>query len=667
MTERAQSPKSKSFLLLFFQKRSAYLVFFLLSLGFVLNRAFPPDIEPYHDASLLVLASDGRPIAALGSRTHFWRLPTDAAAVDPDFTKTLIATEDKSFWWNFGVDPLALLRAAVEDARAGRLVSGGSTITMQVARLLAPHQRTAFGKAVEILRALQLTADYSKPDILSMYLTLAPYGGNIEGVQAASYLYFGHDARRLSRPEISLLVALPRRPAALRPDRHPAAAIQAIARVYAQNGFGPPPEIFAGAISRKPFPETARYLALHLRADQKTSIVRTTIDDALQTEIDQIAAAAPPSAAGADVAILVVRNRDSKILAYAGGNGAPRNSFVDMIEAIRSPGSTLKPFIYGMAFDRDIANPATLIDDTPLANASYDPANFDRSWHGIVPVAVALQQSYNLPAVKMLQELGPRMAVFALRAAGANLVLPAGDTHPSLAIALGGAGINLYDLCSLYAGLTRPGPQSRISPLPGDTAAQAPIMTAASAAQILGILQGLPPPDGTAGFDGRAVAYKTGTSYGCRDAWSIGVSADDTVGVWAGRPDATPRPGAYGLNTAAPIMANVFSLLPPDDGALPPPIIAAAGATPPDAQTAGAAPQIVFPPPNAAIEMDPGDPVALSATGGAPPYRWIIDGVPQAPPAVGEDAAWAPPSPGFYRITAIDARSQVVSETVQVK
>jgi penicillin-binding protein 1C len=280
---------------------------------------------------------------------------------------------------------------------------------------------------------------------------------------------------------------------------------------------------------------------------------------------------------------------------------------------------------------------------------------------------VALQQSYNLPAVKMLQELGPRTAVFALRAAGANLLLPEGDTHPSLAIALGGAGIDLHDLCSLYAGLTRSGPQTRISPLPGPAAAQAPIMTAASAGQILGILQGLPPPDGTAGFDGRAVAYKTGTSYGFRDAWSIGVSADYTVGVWAGRPDATPRPGNYGLNTAAPIMANVFSLLPQDEGALPPPIIAAASPAPPEAQSAGTAPQIVFPPPNAAIEMDPGDPVALSATGGAPPYRWIIDGVPLTAPPVGEDPAWSPPSPGFYRLTAIDTQSQVVSEIVQVK
>jgi penicillin-binding protein 1C len=339
-----------------------------------------------------------------------------------------------------------------------------------------------------------------------------------------------------------------------------------------------------------------------------------------------------------------------------------------MIQAIRSPGSTLKPFIYGLAFDRDLATPATLIDDTPLANATYDPANFDRAWHGIVPVTVALQQSYNLPAVKMLQQVGPRAAVFSLRAAGANLVLPAGDTHPSLAIALGGVGVSLNDLVSLYAGLTQPGPQHRISALPTENAPQHPVMTAQSAAAILGILQGLPPPDGTSGFGGRAVAYKTGTSYGFRDAWSIGVSADYTVGVWVGRPDATPRPGAYGLNTAAPIMADVFSLLPPDRNTLPPPIIAVG--TPsqqPNAIQAGSAPQITFPPPNAAIETDPDDPVALSATGGSPPYRWIVDGTPQPPPPIGDDPSWLPPSPGFFRITAIDQRGQIASETVQIK
>jgi penicillin-binding protein 1C len=634
-----------------------------------LNRAYPPNIAKLNDTALLLLSPNTTPIAATTSASHYWRLPADPTTIDPAFITTLITTEDKSFYSNPGISPLALLRAAYDDVRAGRIVSGGSTITMQVARLLSPHPRTPLGKTIEILRAIQLAADFPKQKILLMYLTLAPYGGNIEGVQAASYLYFGHSAAHLTRPEICLLVALPRRPESLRPDRHPAAAIQAIDRIYAENDFGPPPELLSGTITRKPFPNLAPYLAQHLRAQRATGIVTTTIDPVLQTQITDIVAQTAAATPGTDIAILTVRNSDAAILSYTGGAGptAPGAS-IDMIQAIRSPGSTLKPFIYGMAFDRDLATPATLIDDTPLANATYDPANFDRAWHGIVPVTVALQQSYNLPAVKILQQVGPRAAVFSLRAAGANLVLPIGDAHPSLAVALGGVGISLNDLTSLYAGLTQPGPQRRISALPADTTPQYPVMTPQSAAAILGILEGLPPPDGTSGFGGRTVAYKTGTSYGFRDAWSIGVSADYTVGVWVGRPDATPRPGAYGLNTAAPIMANVFSLLPPDKNTLPPPIIAIGTPTQqPNATQAGSTPQITFPPPNASLETDPDNPVALSATGGQPPYRWIIDGTPQPPPPIGDDPSWLPPSPGFFRITAIDQSGQIASETVQIK
>jgi penicillin-binding protein 1C len=643
-----------------------------------LDAAFTPDLTKLHQAALLVLAADGRPIAALGSPDHFWRLPTTAQDVDQHFVQTLIATEDRRFWAMPGIDPVAILRAGMDDAKAGRVVSGASTITMQVARLLTPYPRTPLGKLEEMLRALQLAAHYSKAQILAMYLTLAPYGGNIEGVQAASWLYFGHGAAHLSEPEIALLIALPRRPEALRPDRHAEAAVRAVDHIYAEQKLGAPPEALAGAIKRHAFADDAPYLARHLWATGNRGAVDTTIDASLQDEVAHVAsAAADDFGAPADVAILVIHNQDAKIIAYAGGAGLARmGGYVDMIQAVRSPGSTLKPFIYGMAFDRDLATPATLIDDTPLANATYDPADFDRSWHGIVPVAVALQQSYNLPAVKMLEAVGPAAAVSTLRMAGMEMALPEGDNRPSLAIALGGVGVRLADLCALYAGLTAADAPQRLRLLTTDTPqATPPVMTPKAAAQILAILEGLPPPDGTSGFGGRAVAYKTGTSYGFRDAWSIGVSADWTVGVWVGRPDGTPRPGAYGLDTAAPVMARVFSLLPTDQGALPAPIVV----LPPPAdaapgmihfgtgQTAAQKPQIVFPPPGAAVEVDGGTPVALEATGGAPPYRWIVDGTELDPPPIGEDPSWLPPSPGFFRITAIDQSGAMDSEIIQVR
>jgi penicillin-binding protein 1C len=653
-------------------------LFAILSAGVVLDRIFPPDLAKYQHPALLVLATDGRPVAAFGSVDHYWRLPTAPQNVDPLFIKTLISTEDKRFWLTPGIDPIALTRAAIEDARSGRIVSGGSSITMQVARLLTPHPHTAGGKILEILRALQLSAHYSKPQILAMYLTLAPYGGNIEGVQAASWLYFGHGAGHLSMPEIALLVALPRRPEALRPDRHPEAAVQAMDRIYAEQDLGPPPVLLADAITRIPFPSAAPYLAQHLWAEGERGIIHSSIDAALQKQITQLATtAAVRAGGGTDIAILLIRNSDATIAAYVGGSGsgAP-GGYVDMIQAIRSPGSTLKPFIYGMAFDRNLATPATLIDDTPLANASYDPSNFDRSWHGIIPVTVALQQSYNLPAVKMLQAIGPLALVSALRSAGMEMQLPASDDHPSLAIALGGVGVRLNDLAALYAGLAEGNTQFRLRLTLADPAIpQAPVMTGQSAQLILSILEGLPPPDGTAGFGGRAVAYKTGTSYGFRDAWSIGVSGDWTVGVWVGRPDGTPRPGAFGLNTAAPIMADVFAMLPPDQNAMPIPTLAiepSAASTPSlmhfDAnENTAASPQIVFPPPDAAIELDPGTPVALQATGGTTPYRWIVDGTELLPPPIGESFSWQPASPGFFRITVIDQQNQTCTETVQVR
>jgi penicillin-binding protein 1C len=662
-------------------RRVSFAVAALLFAGggaVALDAALPPDLAKYHQASLLVLATDGRPVAALGSPDHFWRLPATAPDVDPHFVQTLIATEDRRFWETPGVDPVAIFRAGFDDAKAGRVVSGASTITMQVARLLTPFPRTPLGKLAEMLRALQLAAHYSKPQILAMYLTLAPYGGNIEGVQAASWLYFGHGAARLSEPEIALLVALPRRPEALRPDRHPQAAIQAVGHIYAEQKRGVPPEALAGAITRQVFADDAPYLARHLRALGARGVAATTIDAGLQDEVARVAASAADGfGAPADVAILVIRNSGANIAAYVGGAGTGRmGGYVDMIQAIRSPGSTLKPFIYGMAFDRDLATPATLIDDTPLGNATYDPADFDRSWHGVVPVAVALQQSYNLPAVKMLEAVGPAAAVSTLRTAGMEMALPEGDNRPSLAIALGGVGVRLADLCALYSGLTAGDAPHRPRLLSADMAqATPPVMTPKAAGQILAILEGLPPPDGTSGFGGRAVAYKTGTSYGFRDAWSIGVSADWTVGVWVGRPDGTPRPGAYGLNTAAPVMARVFSLLPADQGALPEPIALRPPA--PDAapgmdhfetgRMAAENPQIVFPPPGAAVEVDGGAPVALQATGGAPPYRWIVDGTELDPPPVGEDPSWLPPSPGFFRITTIDQLGAMDSETIQVR
>ncbi|HQU04268.1 MAG TPA: hypothetical protein PLT25_06070 [Acidocella sp.] len=254
-------------------------------------------------------------------------------------------------------------------------------------------------------------------------------------------------------------------------------------------------------------------------------------------------------------------------------------------------------------------------------------------------------QSYNLPAVKLIQTVGPLAVVATLRHAGAVVQLPPGDNHPSLAIALGGAGVRLSGVCALYAALAPGSPHLRLGLSTAAPAQPQPaVMSVSSAQEILAILEGLPPPVGTAGFAGRAVAYKTDTSYGYRDAWSFGVSADWTVGVWVGRAEGTPRPGAFGLNTAAPLLADIFALLPPDATQLP-------------------VPMTVLP-----NEADANAPVALQATGGTGPYRWVVDGKELQPPLVGAPPpSWQPSSAGFFHITVIDAHHQSTSESLHVR
>jgi penicillin-binding protein 1C len=587
--------------------------------------------------------------------------------------RILIGAEDRRFWWDPGVDPLAMLRAVGQLVVRGRVVSGGSTITMQLARLLTPHRHDLAGKFLDMARAVQLTAHYSKRQILAMYLTLAPYGGNIEGVRAASLIYFQKEPDELTDAEAALLVALPRSPERLRPDRHPAAALAATRRVLALAGLDADfPATDLPGVARHRAPALAPHLAARLRGEGLSGVVRTTIDTGLQAAVDGLAAREVGYLApGASMAALVVDNRSRRVLAYLGGaDFFGGQGMVDMVRARRSPGSTLKPFIYGMAMDDSLIVPDTMIEDAPMNLDGYAPRDFDGSFEGMVTVREALQQSFNLPAVQLLRAVGPRRFVAALRAAGAVIKLP-GDAPATLPVALGGVGISLQDLAMLYVGLADGGAAAPIGALPAPPARGVPLMTAGAAAQIGAILRGSPLPDGVAPTD-RPIAYKTGTSYGFRDAWSAGFSGDYTVVVWVGRVDGTPSPGAYGRATAAPLMFQIFSMLPADvsQPAAAPEMEAAGlrrfgltGAAP----EVAARPHILFPPPGAILQVSGEDaPVSLEAEGGAPPYRWVVNGtlLPAAP--VGVAMSWQPDGPGFARIAVIDRNDEAVSEDVQL-
>ena len=665
-----------------------------------LDLACPPDLTRYRTTSVLVVDRDGELLRPFTTPDGMWRFAARRDQVDPAYLDMLLAVEDRRFFAHPGVDPLALGRAALQMARSGHVVSGGSTITMQVARLLMPHRRGIPGKLLDIVRALQLERRYGKDEILAMYLTLAPFGGNIEGARAASLLYFGHEPSRLTPVESALLVALPRRPSALRPDRFPARAAAAQQRVLDRLGAAGKLDARAhdeavatlGRVGRAALPFTAAHLAQRLRRTAPAGgTLRTTLDARLQRAVEDLAAReAPWLGEGANLAILVVENRAYAVRAYVGGLGFfGAAGQVDLVQARRSPGSTLKPFIYALAFDDRLILPDTLIDDRPMRFGDYAPMNFDRGFQGMVTAREALQESLNIPAVQLLERVGAARFAAALRQAGATLSFPQRGWSAGLPLALGGVGISLADLTMLYVGLANGGQAAPLALLAdADPSTPTRFLGARGSAEVGAILRDSPLPDGLAVAAavrrGRPIAFKTGTSYGFRDAWSVGYSADWTIGVWVGRSDGTPRPGWFGRNTAAPLLHKLFDALPADRA--PPPVVEAqaipAVASPAlrqfrphhEALTlpgATAAPQILFPPDGAVIELaHAGDrlgPLTLHAEGGAPPYRWAVNGMPVDTPALRRTALWQPDGPGFVRVTVTDDLNHFATADVQVK
>lgn len=663
----------------------------------VLDRAFPPDLERYRRAAQVVADREGRPLRIFLASDEILRLPAAVGEVDPNYLKMLVAYEDKRFYGHPGVDPLALLRAVGQLIRHGRVVSGASTLTMQAARLLEPRPRTLAAKLIEMGRALQLEWRYDKEQILGIYLTLAPFGGNIEGVRAAGLGYLGREPRHLTLAEAALLVALPQAPSRLRPDRFPDAAKQARNRVLsrvAETRALSPTDLEAAkaaplAAQRRPLPFTAPHLAARLRREQpEAATMETTIDGRLQSRLEalvkrRVRALGPAVSA----AVLVIGNLDRSILAYLGSadfQDPARAGQVDMVAALRSPGSTLKPFIYALAFEHGLAHPRTLVEDAPRVFGGYAPRNFGKTHHGLVSLSRALQLSLNVPAVAVLDKLGPVAFTEALRRRGVALRFP-GGARPGLPLALGGVGTRLEDLARLYAALGSDGivrslkftrdakPEEPAAVLLGPTAR----------AQVAQILAGAPRPEGfrEGSRDTRRVAFKTGTSYGFRDAWALGFDARFTVAVWLGRPDGTPSPGRFGLNTAAPLLFEVFGQLPaprPQDrrGAdlrtagqdLPPGLrrLRPRGEVLADAR-APSTPRIVFPLDDSLLVLPPEGGVQLQAAGGSGPYTWLVDGRPLGPMSRRKTASWRPAGPGFAEITLVDSRGRRDQSSVRIQ
>ena len=436
----------------------------------ILRRLGPPPLGGTLAYSRLIVDRDGRLLRPFATKDGIWRLPAKAEEVDKRFLAMLVAYEDKRFLSHRGVDPIALMRAVWQALRHWRVVSGGSTLTMQVARLLEPRpERTLAAKAIEMMRALQLEQRLSKDEILTLYLALAPYGGNLEGARAASLAYFGKEPKRLSTAEAALLVALPQAPEARRPDRDAVAARAARERVLARleasgafgRGQGEAARSEATPTGRRAFPMLAAHIADRLAKAPGAGVVEvTTIARPLQEKLEALARErAGDLGGGVSVAILAVDNATGEVRSHVGGVGyfdRARAGQIDLANVLRSPGSTLKPFIYGLAFEDGLAHPETLVDDRPTSFGAYRPENFDDTFQGTVTVRHALQQSLNVPAVLLLRAVGPNRLVARMRNAGAAPSLPP-EAAPGLAVGLGGAGVKLTDLAALYVALARGG------------------------------------------------------------------------------------------------------------------------------------------------------------------------------------------------------------------
>ena len=658
----------------------------------------PPLLDKDLSFSTTVLDREGRLLRAYATAEGRWRLPTTVADIDPRFFAVLFAYEDKRFRAHHGVDPLALMRAALQLASSGHIRSGGSTLTMQVARLLEPRsERSVLAKLRQIVRAVEIERVLSKDEVLALYLDLAPYGGNIEGIRAASLAYFGKEPRRLSLDEAALLVALPQSPELRRPDRFADKARAARDRVldrFAATGAVPADEIAFAKTEPVPAARHAMPMLAPHAADRAVSVApdlkvhRLSIDAVLQRSLEMLARERVHVLAatlGPDVslAILAVDNATGDVVARV---GAPdyfdrrRSGQVDLTAALRSPGSTLKPFIYGMGFEDGVINPETLIEDRPVAYGTYAPKDFETSFQGTVTVRKALQLSLNVPAIAVLDEVGASRLSAQLSQAGVTLVLPPGEA-PGLAIGLGGAGIKLADLVMLYAGIARQGTTLPLNEHAGAPAPQARRLLDPVAAWYVGnVLLGAPPPEN--GVAGR-IAFKTGTSYGYRDAWSVGFDGKHTIGVWVGRADGAPVPGLVGRTAAAPILFDAFARLGRPTVALPRAphgvLVTSSAKLPPPLRyfranrLAGGASQaslrILFPPDGARLDTqgteDRADPVPLKVAGASGPLTVLVNGVPVTQPLPGA-LFFAPGGPGFSRVTVMDGSGATASVVVRV-
>jgi penicillin-binding protein 1C len=509
-----------------------------------------------------------------------WRLKTAPDEIPARFKQLLLQKEDKYFYYHPGVNLFAVARATVQNLITSRRVSGASTITMQVARLLEPKERTVTGKLVEIFRAVQLEWKYSKDEILQMYLSMIPLGGNIEGLKSAALLYYQTPLERLNTAQLFDLLLIPNNPNGLRPDKFPEHLHQERvrrARSFFRTGILSQGDsiVFAQtptSVERHPFPQHAPHFCLHLKqlALRGDNFV-TSLDAATQVTVERLLKNHLRSWKLLGVrngAVMVIENKSMRIAAYAGSEefeDTLARGQVDAAQALRSPGSTLKPFLYALQMDNGNLTPKTRLLDVPYDAEGYSAENYDGTYSGYVFADDALRKSLNVPMVRLLKNTGLSLFASFLHTLGFES-LEAQRDHLGLSMILGGCGVTLEELTAAYAAF----PNGGLYAPPryfNDTSdmQRTRVFSEAAAFMVTDILSGMNRPDMPNNFESAvnlpAIAFKTGTSYGRRDAWSMGYSAEYTVGVWVGNVTNKGNPDLVGSKSAAPLLIDVLNFI----------------------------------------------------------------------------------------------------------
>ncbi|MER2998190.1 penicillin-binding protein 1C [Pontibacter populi] len=557
---------------------TALVLLFPIVVFIVLNKLYPLTINVSY--SPVITASDGSVINAFLSSDDKWRMQLEPDEIIPVLKQAVLLKEDRYFYYHPGVNPAAIVRAAFNNLTTGKTTSGASTITMQVARLLYPKDRTYRNKLIELFRAGQLEWNYSKDEILQLYLNLVPYGGNIEGVKAASILYFHQSPKQLSLAQAVTLTVIPNKPSSLRIGEQNARIVdfrnkwlryykqeQAFPETAIQDALNEPLEA-----TRLEAPKVAPHFAYRMFRKYKSQpIIKTTLNRQVQEKVEQLAYNYMQRLRYQNIhnaAVLVINNQTKVVEAYLGSadfSEVAHSGQVDGVRAIRSPGSTLKPFLYAAAFDRGLITPKTIISDVPIDYAGYRPQNYFGNYSGNVTIEHALATSLNVPAVKLLDQVGVHSFVQKLQQADFSEMKAEGD-QLGLSLILGGCGVKLEELTALYAAFANQGNYSPIRWLQHDsTIVTRQVFSPASSFMINQILTQLLRPDLPHNAQNSShlpkIAWKTGTSYGRKDAWSIGYNKNYTVGVWVGNFSGEGVPELNGTDSATPLLFDIFNAI----------------------------------------------------------------------------------------------------------